>query len=256
MAPTSFLHLSHSRPGLHIAGQRISSRTDTPDDPHLRQLRDLPRDPSEFRAGYAGDFLDPHTDCVIGQGQKDQSVGWSETEIRVDEILGDKLVQISPPSSVRKSCTGKPYTNPVQESALFNGGESHTVVGSICCPTSEWWSGSSCARALTRVNTPWRGGPFPLEISMSMHFSVSMQNRPTFGSRAENMENFAVDMRQIERIEELAELPGGERSLARTTLRAKFPANREFYREILRFWLSFTHGAERHTAQFTALSQQ
>ena len=40
----------------------------------------------------------------------------------------------------------------------------------------------------------------------------------------------------------------------RTALWAEFPANREFYREILRFWTSFTHGAALHAAQFTVLS--
>jgi hypothetical protein len=42
----------------------------------------------------------------------------------------------------------------------------------------------------------------------------------------------------------------------RTALSLHFPANREFNREILKFWPSFAQGAARHTAQFTSLSQQ
>jgi len=48
---------------------------------------------------------------------------------------------------------------------------------------------------------------------------------------------------------------GGAGSLEQTALSLQFPANREFYREILRFWLSFTHDTAWHAAQFTALSQ-
>jgi hypothetical protein len=47
---------------------------------------------------------------------------------------------------------------------------------------------------------------------------------------------------------------GGAGSLEQAALRLEFPANREFNRDILKFWLLFKHGAARHVTQFTALS--
>ena len=47
---------------------------------------------------------------------------------------------------------------------------------------------------------------------------------------------------------------GGAGSLERTSLSLYFPANREFNREILRFWVSRMRGAAGHAAQFTMLN--
>jgi hypothetical protein len=49
-------------------------------------------------------------------------------------------------------------------------------------------------------------------------------------------------------------MSGGGLSLLQTVLWFKFPANREFYREILIFWDSVTRGAALHAAQLTVLS--
>jgi hypothetical protein len=45
---------------------------------------------------------------------------------------------------------------------------------------------------------------------------------------------------------------GGAGSLEQGALSPHFPANREFYREILSFLLSFTHGAAWYVAQLKA----
>jgi hypothetical protein len=50
------------------------------------------------------------------------------------------------------------------------------------------------------------------------------------------------------------ESAGGGCSLDQTPLWLHFPANREFIREILRFWALFPHGLDGHAAQFTVLS--
>jgi hypothetical protein len=47
---------------------------------------------------------------------------------------------------------------------------------------------------------------------------------------------------------------GGAGSLERTSLSLYFPANREFNREILRFWVSRRRGAAWHATRFTVLN--
>jgi hypothetical protein len=54
----------------------------------------------------------------------------------------------------------------------------------------------------------------------------------------------------------LDSIGGGAGGRERTALSLRFPANREFNREILQFWLSLTRGVAWHAAQFTVPSRQ
>jgi hypothetical protein len=94
------------------------------------------------------------------------------------------------------------------------------------------------------------GRPLTLYNKITAEFVSSFQIFLFGGGRDSNLSRFAgvsearTQRRNPERSRR-AGIYGGGWSLERTALQIKFPANREFYREIWRFLLSFTDGIAR-----------